>query len=233
MWIIQSHARILWGIYKQYINFQHNNLFNYYIKCFTKGQKYHWSWRLIWQSSNCSLQVLILEETPSSNQPANQWRLSAIFPEVMKTRPEITSTWSYTSISNASVWLGPYVSTGKTLQIYSHCNRRIFILHHTFLQRFRHWDEKLRAGRSGVRIPSGWRDFSLVQNRAHPFRGPTSLLGEGYRGLFPVDTAAWASTTQLHLASKLRMSGAIHLLPPYALMTRRGTSSLYMNSVCQ
>jgi hypothetical protein len=41
-----------------------------------------------------------------------------------------------------------------------------------FLQRYRHKDEELRIGRSRVRIPGGWRDFSLVQNRPHPLSWP-------------------------------------------------------------
>jgi len=65
----------------------------------------------------------------------------------------------------------------------------------------------------------GWEFFS---SPPRPYRvwGPTSLLSGGYQELFPGDKAAGGVklTTHLHLVQRLRMRGAMSLLPQYFFM---------------
>jgi len=68
----------------------------------------------------------------------------------------------------------------------------------------------LRAGRSGFRISVAARIFAL-ENIHTTVGGPSSLLFNGYRVKRPEREA------DHHLVPKLRMSGAISLLPLYAL----------------
>jgi len=82
----------------------------------------------------------------------------------------------------------------------------------------------LRTGRSGVQNQAGTIDFSLLQNvhsvsGAHPTSYSTST-GVVSRGLSDRDVML---TTHLHLASKLRMSGAISLHPLCAFTACSGT----------
>jgi hypothetical protein len=44
---------------------------------------------------------------------------------------------------------------------------------------------RLRAGRSGVRIPAEVRDFSFLQNLPYLLWGLVSLVFNGYQGSFP------------------------------------------------
>ena len=70
----------------------------------------------------------------------------------------------------------------------------------------------LRAGRSGFRIPVAARIFSLEDIHTTVGGGPPSLLLNGYRVKQPGREA-----DHLHLVPKLRMSGAMSLLPLYVL----------------
>jgi len=68
-----------------------------------------------------------------------------------------------------------------------------------------------QAGRSGVRILKGARD--LQKRPDHLWRWP-SLLFNRYRGSFPgIGGQCLRLTTHVHLVPRLRMSGAIPLLP--------------------
>ena len=138
---------------------------------------------------NLSLSDVKFRPTPSTNQPADQWGLSAIFPEVTKPRPEIRSTYSYTSIPK-HVFMAWTSSTGETLQIYSHCNRRIFILHHIFCKDIDIKTKNYGSDGPGFesRVDEG---IFLLSKTVHiHFLGPNSLVAAGYQGLLPVDTAA-------------------------------------------
>ena len=77
---------------------------------------------------------------------------------------------------------------------------------------------RLWPRRSVVRNPVGARDFYVFSK----FRllGPPILLFSGYQqSLFGCNAAGGLNlTTQLHLVSRLRMSGAIRLLPPFAFV---------------
>ena len=71
----------------------------------------------------------------------------------------------------------------------------------------------LEAGRKGVRIPAGSRDFSLLQNvqtgpgaRRASYLMSTGALSRGKRN------RSVNLSTQLHLEGRLRMSGDIPLL---------------------
>ena len=77
---------------------------------------------------------------------------------------------------------------------------------------------RLRAGRSGVRIPVGARLFFSSPERPDLLWGPSSLLfawGKNVRGV--------SLTSHLHLVPKFRLSGAV---PPlvYSFMTCAGAS---------
>ena len=74
----------------------------------------------------------------------------------------------------------------------------------------------LRSWQSGVRIPAGQDIFLTVQtcNWAHP---AFCKVGTGGKA-----DAAWSC--HLRLASRFRMSGAVHLLPLWAFMAWTGTA---------
>jgi hypothetical protein len=83
--------------------------------------------------------------------------------------------------------------------------------------------EYLRAGRSKVRIQAGAKDFSLFRNThtvSRTYPAPCSMVVE-------VPSPVWHGrtvklTTFLHLAPRIRMSGAIYLLHPYAFVAWSG-----------
>jgi hypothetical protein len=85
----------------------------------------------------------------------------------------------------------------------------------------------LRPGRSGLRIPVGARDFSFLQKSILTL-GPTQP---------PIEWAprfwGWGVKliTHIPLASRVRMSGPIPLIPLYAFMTRTGTILLQQQPV--
>jgi hypothetical protein len=73
---------------------------------------------------------------------------------------------------------------------------------------------------SRVRSPAGAGNFSLHHRVQNGPGGPSSLLSNGYQGLFP-----WGQngrevkpTTHLHLVPRSRIRGAIPPLPQYAFM---------------
>jgi hypothetical protein len=75
-----------------------------------------------------------------------------------------------------------------------------------------------RAGRSGLRIPVGVRDFSLLQNvrtvfGAHPFSYSVNT------GVFPRIERPERDViiTHINTVPRLRVSGVIHRLPPVCL----------------
>jgi len=66
------------------------------------------------------------------------------------------------------------------------------------------------------------QDISLFSKTSRPALGRTqSLIFSGYRGCF---RGGW-SYPPPHLLPGLRFGGAIHLLPPFAFVTWRGTAS--------
>jgi hypothetical protein len=78
----------------------------------------------------------------------------------------------------------------------------------------------LRAGWSGVRVPTGVGNMSLhhrdqIGSGAHPASYPM-----GTRGSFPLGKSGQGVklTTHLHLVSRPRVRGAIYPLPQYAFM---------------
>jgi hypothetical protein len=81
----------------------------------------------------------------------------------------------------------------------------------------------LRAGCSGVRISVEARDFFFSKTSSHLFNGHRSPFpgGQCDRHL--------KLTAYLHLVSKLRMSGAIPLLPLYACMVSAGKTWRSLN----
>jgi hypothetical protein len=90
-------------------------------------------------------------------------------------------------------------------------------------------ETKLRAGRTGVRIPAGTRDLSLLQNvytcsGAHLacYSVGTGVIYWGKRG------RCMKLTTHLDLAPKFIMSGDIPLLRLYVLMALTGTTLFYV-----
>jgi hypothetical protein len=75
----------------------------------------------------------------------------------------------------------------------------------------------LRAGRFEVRKPKGatYFSFSLISQTDSGADLPSYPLN-GYRGSFSGQSGQGVMlTTHLHIALRLRMSGAISLLPPY------------------
>ena len=85
----------------------------------------------------------------------------------------------------------------------------------------------LRAGRSEIHIPTGARDFTLIQrvqigSMAHsaPYSMDTIILSRGQSG--------WSVklTTDLHVALKLKRSGVVPLLAVYAFMAWTGRNLL-------
>jgi hypothetical protein len=72
---------------------------------------------------------------------------------------------------------------------------------------------RLRAGRSGVRILADTRHSFLATRRDRLCR-PPSVPSNGYRGPFPsVKRRSVNLNTHRHLAPRLKISGAIPLLP--------------------
>jgi hypothetical protein len=84
---------------------------------------------------------------------------------------------------------------------------------------------RLRVGRSGVRIPTELRDFSLIQNiQADYGPHPASYLmgtGEPSRGW----SGQSVKLTSRHLAPRSIISGALPPLPLYASMSCKGATS--------
>jgi hypothetical protein len=77
---------------------------------------------------------------------------------------------------------------------------------------------RLHAGRSRVRILAGVRDFCLLQNvQTSPGAHPVFFFN-GYRGFHGYSGWGVKLTTHLHLVPRLRMIGAMPLLPLYAFM---------------
>jgi len=84
---------------------------------------------------------------------------------------------------------------------------------------------RLRAGRSGVRIPPGTQDFPLIPNiqtgpGSHPvfYCMGTKVLpgGQSCRGVM--------LTTNFYAATWLRTSSALPLFTPHSFMGRTGTA---------
>lgn len=72
----------------------------------------------------------------------------------------------------------------------------------------------LGATRSGVRIPAGARDLPRLQNIYTCSGPPRSLLFKVYLGYLPGKSGRCVKfITQIDLALKFRMSGAVPLLP--------------------
>jgi hypothetical protein len=90
---------------------------------------------------------------------------------------------------------------------------------------------RLQAKQTGGWIPNkGKRSFSSP-NRPDWIWGPPSLLCNGYWGSSRRYSGGGVKlTTYLHLASRLRMCGAMSLLPLYAFMTCTGTACIVFNS---
>ena len=83
---------------------------------------------------------------------------------------------------------------------------------------------RLWAGRSGIRIPVEERYFFFFKtSRTSPRRSQQHI--HRLLWLFTRDKVGWGVrfSTQLRQVPSLRMSGAIHLLPLYALMVSTGT----------
>jgi len=86
-------------------------------------------------------------------------------------------------------------------------------------------------------LATGWRirgskpGSHLLRNVQTGFEATLSLLFNGYRGSYPgVKRSRRKMTTCLHLAPRLRMSGAIPLFPLYALRVRGGTTVPFNDS---
>jgi hypothetical protein len=78
-------------------------------------------------------------------------------------------------------------------------------------------------------VTTDWKIRGSVPGRPKTFfsspKDPPSLLFLWYRGSFAgLQTAGRKLTTHHHLVPRLRMSGAIPLLPLYAVMARAGTT---------
>ena len=83
----------------------------------------------------------------------------------------------------------------------------------------------LRIGWSRVQVTAGAR-FSSFPRRPDRLWGPSSLLLNGYPWLFLwVQSSRWIRLAiHLYLVPRLRMSGAISLLPLYSFMACIGTT---------
>jgi len=82
------------------------------------------------------------------------------------------------------------------------------------------------GGRSGVRISAEVRGFSVLQ-KSSPTLGSTQPTNRRVSVLFSGGKAGTGGgglnlTTHLHLASRLRVSGALRLFPIYTFMAWRG-----------
>jgi hypothetical protein len=75
---------------------------------------------------------------------------------------------------------------------------------------------RLRASRSEVIILLGAKFSSILQNFQTSSGGPPNFLYNGHRRSFPGRVVML--TIHLHLVPRLRMSGAMPLLPLYAVM---------------
>jgi hypothetical protein len=73
---------------------------------------------------------------------------------------------------------------------------------------------RLRAGRSGICVPAGARDFSL--QKTIPALGPTQPPIQWVLSRRSCDRGVTLTTDRL--AAGLRMSGAVPLLPLYAFV---------------
>jgi len=84
---------------------------------------------------------------------------------------------------------------------------------------------RLRAGQSGIRIPAATRDFFFLSPKpSGPVLGPNQPLFNGYGFSF----LGWNCrcvelTTNLYLLPRLRMCGAVPLLPLFAFVSWTGT----------
>jgi hypothetical protein len=88
---------------------------------------------------------------------------------------------------------------------------------------------RLRAGISGVPIPIRWIYFIFSKSSRHAVR-PTHPPLQTVSGFLPEDKVAGFVnlTAYLHLVPRLRMSGAVILLPLHALWRGRGQFYLYL-----
>jgi hypothetical protein len=77
-------------------------------------------------------------------------------------------------------------------------------------------------GSGGLGMPTEVTEY--FENRPDPLWGPPSLLFSGYVGCFPEVNSLGHEVDHL-LASRLRTSGAIPLLPLYSFMVWTGTTS--------
>jgi hypothetical protein len=82
---------------------------------------------------------------------------------------------------------------------------------------------------SRIQIPVRARYFSLLQKHPDQLWGPHSLLFDGFQCSFPWEISH-DMKLRIHgpLVSKLRMSGAVPLLPLYAFMAWTGKLYLYL-----
>ena len=79
---------------------------------------------------------------------------------------------------------------------------------------------RLRAGRSGVRIPAEQRHFFLFSISTRPAVGTTQPPLQWLPDFFPwrKTIGAWRFTSHPDIAPRLTTNGAVPLLSPYALM---------------
>jgi hypothetical protein len=78
---------------------------------------------------------------------------------------------------------------------------------------------RLPAGRSEVQIQMWERDFCFLQTFLDRLWGLPRVFFNGYREFLSVwSKETWDFTTQVYLVPRLRMSGAVPLLPLYVFM---------------
>jgi len=82
----------------------------------------------------------------------------------------------------------------------------------------------LRIWRSGVRIPTGTRDLSLLRNVQPSSGAPHSLLFNWYRWLLPGGKTTGCEVDHLYITSRLRISGVLPPLIHCAFMACIGTT---------
>lgn len=80
----------------------------------------------------------------------------------------------------------------------------------------------VRAGRSWVQNP-GKENFVFSPDLSDRLWGPPSLHLKAYRDSFPVVKRPGRAAEQSPPIPRLRMRGAIILLPPYDFMARKAT----------
>ena len=120
----------------------------------------------------------------------------------------------YTHISYLVVVYKPLFLYSLTYYSFSRINKHIFFFYDYYpVVSIETW---LWSGRSGVRIPAGLRYFSLSENCPDwPLSTPSTLF-KGNRVFFRGKCTRRAMlTTDFHLAPRLRMNGAVLLLPLY------------------